>query len=102
MKLKSRLRHLLDRHDLTAAQLSRKAGVSQQVISSWLRGAEPKKVTQVKLVADALNVSMDSLCFGDKDVDKEDTPDLASNLNNEYFTGLFEVKIRRIKPKKGE
>lgn len=95
MNLKNQLGLYLDEKDMTAAQLSRRSGVSQQVISQWLRGAEPKKLTQVKNVAEALSVSVDHLCFGDGlEASSLESDTLAGA---DWLSGLFEVKIRRIK-----
>jgi transcriptional regulator with XRE-family HTH domain len=102
MILKDRLRFLLDQRSMTAAALARKAGVSKQVISVWLGGAEPRKLDQVKKVADALGVSMDSLCFGEPGM--QEAPDSMGTLfgNGGWVTGVFEVKLRRIKKRQGE
>jgi transcriptional regulator with XRE-family HTH domain len=95
MNLMKKLKTYLEHFDLTAAQVSRKSGVSQQVISQWLRGAEPKKLTQVKNVAEVFGCSVDHLCFGEG-IDRVGE---AAQLipQDEWLSGLFEVKIRRIK-----
>lgn len=95
MNLMNQLRLYLKEHDMTAAQLSRRSGVSQQVISQWLHGAEPKKLTQVKNVAEALHTSVDHLCFGEGlDTIKDNISLMGSE---DWLSGLFEVKIRRVK-----
>lgn len=82
---------------MTAAQLSRKSGVSQQVLSLWLRGGEPKKMSQVKSVAEVLGTSVDHLCFG-TDVDREaqKVTELDALLGESWVSGIFEVRFRRI------
>lgn len=95
--LKNQLKLYLERLDLTAAQLSRKAGVSQQVLSTWLQGGEPRKMDQVKKVADALGTTVDNLCFGDGLKGEEKSLNLDEILGDEWISGLFEVKLRRVK-----
>lgn len=97
MTLKKQLQLYLEKSDLTAAQLSRKSGVSQQVLSTWLRGGEPRKMEQVKKVADALGTTVDHLCFGEGAQSKEGSMDLDTVFGDEWISGLFEVKLRRIK-----
>lgn len=98
MNLKNQLKNYLDHFDMTAAQLSRKSGVSQQVLSTWLRGGDPKKMTQVKKVADSLNTSVDNLCFGSGiSRGQNEEGGFQSLMNDEWVSGVFEVKIRRVK-----
>lgn len=92
MKLKSQLALLLDRHDMTSAQLSRKASVPTQTISNWLSGKKPKDFDQVKRVADALGgVSLDYLLFG---VEPTKKPAIEEH-ESEILAGVFEVVLRR-------
>ena len=51
MNLKGQLRFFLDLRGMTAAELSRKSGVSKQVLSIWLAGGQPKRIEQIKKVA---------------------------------------------------
>ncbi len=96
--LKNQLNLYLRHLDLSAAQLSRRSGVSKQVLSAWLSGAAPKKLDQVKSVADVLNVSIDHLCFGEgiPSENRAGEP-LDLLLGDEWITGLFEIKLRRVK-----
>lgn len=98
MRLKYQLKYYLEKNELTAAQLSRKSGVSPQVLSTWLAGGEPKKMGQVKAVASAFNTTVDNLCFGEGDLKEQDKSiDLESVIGNEWISGLFEVRLRRVK-----
>lgn len=101
MNLKTQLRALLDKRGMTPAELSRKAGVSKQVISLWQSGAKPKNVEQVKAVADALGVTVDCLLFGNSD-DRETRTGVGLDalLGNDWISGAFEIKIRRIPGRK--
>lgn len=95
MNLKNQLKFYLQKDDLTAAQLSKKSGVSKQVLSLWLKGASPKNVQQVKMVAEILKTSVDNLCFGDGKEPKKKS-EFDSMSEDEWFSGQFEIKIRRL------
>ena len=110
MKLKEQLRRLLAERDMTAAQLSRKSGISQSVISDWLSGASPRRIEQVKKAANVLGTSLDELCFGSGSVPKrpegappggksdEKSDDiLGAFIGDEWVGGMFEIRIRRIR-----
>jgi len=100
MNLKKQLRHYLDTHDLSAAQLARKASVPKQSLSGWLAGSNPRDVRQVKKVADALGITLDNLMFGSgSDEESKKHTELSSLLGDEWIGGVFEVKFRRVKVK---
>jgi len=96
MTLKKQLELYIEHRGTTAAKLAAKAGVSKQVLSLWLGGGSPRKIEQVKAVADVLGVSVDHLCFGSgielgQGGSKDSFPD------DEWMSGKFEIKVRRIK-----
>lgn len=98
MNLKNQLRVYLELRNTTAAELSRKTGVSKQVLSLWLDGAQPKNIAQVKKVALALGTTVDHLCFGDgRDTEAQKTTELDALLGDQWISGLFEVRFRRVK-----
>lgn len=100
MNLKKQLRFYLDTHDLSAAQLARKANIPKQSLSGWLAGSNPRDVRQVKKVADALGVTLDNLMFGSgQDEDTKKHAELSALLGDEWIGGVFEVKFRRVKGK---
>ena len=97
MKLKTELKTLLAARAITASELSKKSGVSKQTISDWMAGREPKRLTQVKKVADVLNVSLDELCFGSNTETLERKQNIEQLLTEQWVSGVFEVKFRRLK-----
>lgn len=98
MNLKTQLTLYLEIRNMTAAELSRKSGVSKQVISQWLGGAEPKKLDQVKSVATSLNTTVDHLCFGSgRDSESQKVTELDALFGDQWISGVFEVKLRRVK-----
>jgi len=94
VRLKENLRTHLDKQGITAAQLAKRAGVSKQVLSTWLNGASPRKIEQVKKVADSLSVSVDELCFGSKMPTAQDQFPFPSD---QWISGVFEIKVRKVK-----
>lgn len=103
LNLKQQLKLFLSQREMTSAQLSRKSGVSQQVLSLWLKGADPKKMSQVKKVAEVFGTSVDHLCFGsglDKEAQK--VTELDALLGDEWISGLFEVRFRRVRKSGGD
>lgn len=98
MRLKIQLQFYLSHRGITAAELARKAKVSKQLLSLWLGGSEPRKLDQVRQVAQALGTTVDNLCFGDGlDKEAEKTTDLEALLGDGWVGGLFEVRLRRVK-----
>lgn len=98
MTLKKQLRFYLDLHDMTAAQLARKAKVPKQSLSGWLSGSNPRDVKQVKKVADSLGVSLDNLMFGNgEDENLQKHTEINSLLGDDWIGGTFEVRFRRVK-----
>jgi transcriptional regulator with XRE-family HTH domain len=93
VKLKQTLLTLLDKNDLTAAQLSRKAMVPKQNLHNWLQGAKPRDVEQIKRVADTLHVSMEYLLFGIKEKSTNPLLDKADEIS----AGAWEVILRKTK-----
>lgn len=100
MTLKKQLKHYLERYDMTAAQLARKANVPKQSLSGWIAGSKPRDVTQVKKVADALGVSLDNLLFGQgEDKGLSGDAEMSALLGDGWVGGVFEVRFRRVKGK---
>lgn len=97
MKLKDQLKKRIKLSGITASQLSRDSGVPKQSISDWLAGRSPRNLDHLKKVADALSVSVDELCFGADETSRNETPILEALLGDEWLSGVFEVKLRRIK-----
>jgi transcriptional regulator with XRE-family HTH domain len=98
MTLKKQLQFYLEKRDIAAAHLARRANVPKQSLSGWLAGSKPRDINQVKRVADYLGVSLDHLMFGIGDeAASAKGSDIHSLLNNEWVSGTFELKIRRVK-----
>lgn len=97
MNLKNQLQLYLEENDMTMAQLARKAGIAKQTLHNWSTSQKPGDIRQVKKVAEVLGTSIDSLLFGEGIEVIEKVNPLDALMDGEYFSGVFEVKVRRIK-----
>ena len=94
MNLKNQLKLYMQQNDLTASKLASRSGVSKQVLSLWLSGGSPRKIEQVKKVADYFATSVDHLCFG---VGMEKAQTINQTIpDDEWLSGVFEIKVRRV------
>lgn len=96
MNLKDQLKFYLDQHKLSVLQLSKQTKVPNATLAEWLKGRSPKKMDQVKAVADFFDVSIDHLCYGDGE-EKDQIMELDDIIGNQWLSGTFEVRLRRVK-----
>ncbi|TXH50277.1 MAG: XRE family transcriptional regulator [Desulfurellales bacterium] len=94
MKLRQVLRMELERRGWSLAELSRRSRVPKATVADWAAGRQPRDVAALKRVADVLGLTVDELCFGRTTPAAEP---LQEALGNGWLTGLFEVRIRRVK-----
>jgi len=86
------LKDLLHKSDITVTQLARRTKVPRQTLDNWVAGQEPRSLKQVKVVAEYFEVSVDYLCFGQREKDRS-----IEDFGNEINAGVFEVVLRRVK-----
>ena len=91
LKVKDQLRLLLKQHGITASELARRSGVPKQVLSQWLGGVEPRKLTHLKKVADVFGISIDALCFGNS---RKESLQSNHSFSPNWIEGVFEGRIR--------
>lgn len=96
MQLKSILRQLLKERGISISNLSKATKVPQQTLHNWLSGTEPRSLSQVKKVADFLEVTLDYVCFGIEQSSKQKIESYQDEIN----AGVFEVVLRRVKIQK--
>lgn len=95
LMLQTCLKRLLKEEDMTVAQLSRATKIPPQTLNNWLSGQEPRKLSQVKIIADYFEVTLDQLLYGvDPMVQKKN---VISDFSDEINAGIFEVVLRRVK-----
>lgn len=96
MTLKTILRRLIQEKGVTVAALSRHTGVPLQTLHGWLNGNEPKRISQLKLVADFFEVTVDYLCFSDSKLKLKSKNLSLWSTNEEVHSGIYEVTLRKI------
>lgn len=93
MKLSKQLKLLLQRSDLTVAQLARATGVSPKTIYNWLEEQKPRDISAVKRVADRFGVTLDYICYG---IDEQGMRTEFDQYRDEINAGIFEVVLRKV------
>ena len=86
-QLRTILEGLLQKHGLRASELARRSGVPKQVLSLWLAGVEPRKLSHLKSVACVFGLTIDALCYGE--------PPTASEAPAAVHEGIYEISLRR-------
>jgi len=101
MNLSKQLEYYMKKKGLNILQLSKLSKIPKSTINDWTNRQEPKKLSQVKAVATVLQTSIDNLVFGSKeDADLEKITEIEHLISGEqWLSGLFEVRIRRVKDK---
>jgi transcriptional regulator with XRE-family HTH domain len=92
-----RLKQLLEKHNLSAAELARKTGIPKSTVQSWLVTGQPS-IDHLDKMASYFNMSIDELVFNRK----PKSP--AEELFNEVFihSGTYRVQVTRLVKKDEE
>lgn len=61
MLMYERFELLLEKNKVTAAEVSRKTGISKATLSKWKHGVSTPKMDKLKLIADFFHVSVEWL-----------------------------------------
>ncbi len=96
MKLSSTLNSLCKKRRITLSELARRAGVPKQTLHNWTLGRRSVNPDQLKKVAQALEVSVHYLLYGDQD--PFETPN--EEILKEIFSGDVRVTLHRIERRK--
>ncbi len=93
------LQHLMEQKNLSARELASRLGFPAKTVNEWVGkgGRMPRNPDHLKKLADFFQVSLHQLLFGE-----DDPRSLLSEVLNktEIHTGLYEISIKRIEPKK--
>lgn len=65
MKIAKNLEKYLKADEITLNEFSKRVSISPSTIHGWLNGVPPKKLSDLKKVADYFNITLDELCFGE-------------------------------------
>jgi len=94
MEISRQLGKLLNESGMSISELSRKVDISSKTLHNWSVGQKPRDIDQVKKVSDFFGISVDELCFGIKDKNRESK---FENHREEINAGIYEVVLRKIK-----
>lgn len=86
-------KRIIDEKRLSLKLISKDTGVPNSTLAEWLNNRTPKNPEQVRKVAKYLGVSMHFFLFGEEDSEEP----LHKILKEDFFSGTFEVNIKRIK-----
>ena len=98
LKLAKVLKALLEKHDITARELSRATKVPQPTLTNYLSGRSANKLEHLMAIAEYFNVTLEYLLF-----EEAPEPTLGSVLTEGVFDGWLRVRIDKAIPikKKG-
>lgn len=93
LQIGANLRKIIKDRRLTLKEISLATGVPSTTIAEWTNNRAPKNPVQMKLVANFLEVSIHYLLFGEEDTQEP----INKILKEDFFSGTFEINIRRVK-----
>lgn len=88
------LKKLMERNRHTLTSISKATSIPKSTISEWLNNRAPNPIHAAK-VAKHLGVSLHYLLFSEEDSEEP----LHKILKEDFFSGTFEINIRRVKIK---
>lgn len=97
LKIGPTLVQLMDEQRLSLKELSFSSGVPQSTISHMRANRQPRDISTVMSVANALGVSLFYLLYGKNEPSQKS--DFVSELIAGLFSGVFEVRVKKIKNK---
>lgn len=62
-RLGKNLRSLIKERGMTVVAVSSKTGIPLQTLHGWLAGVCPRRIWQVKIVAEYFGLTLDELCY---------------------------------------
>lgn len=98
MKLGQTIQELCRQRDWTLARLAREADVPPQTVHNWSLGRKAVNPDQLKKIANALEVSLHYLMFGE--ADPFEAP--AEEVLKELFSGDVRITLHRIERAKAD
>ncbi len=74
------------------------SGIAESTLFEWANNREPRSPVKAKMLADALDISLNELLFDERDQPQK--IELQSLLKEDVFSGVFEISIKRVKEKR--
>jgi transcriptional regulator with XRE-family HTH domain len=97
IKLGPTINRLMHEQGVSLKELSITSGVPQSTLSYMRRNRQPRDIQTVMAVAQALNVSLYYLLYGQEDPSVKGT--FVTDLTSELFSGVFEITIKKLRRK---
>lgn len=94
LKLHKILRRMIQERGWSVSHFCRNAELPRQTVHNWLSGQMPGDFEMVKRAADALEVSLDKLCF-DEDLEMRAESTSLPGVREIGSVMTFEVVVRR-------
>lgn len=98
IKIGTTLKSLLEERRMTLKEVSKATGVPSSTLAEWQNGRAPKNPEQAQKVAKHLGVSLHYFLFGEEDTEEP----LHKLMKEDFFSGTFEINIKRIKIQKSK
>ncbi len=96
VNLKLNLKYLLRTRSLNVLKLSKETKLPKSTIADWCAGNSPKRIEQLKILADYFNLSVDQLVF-EKDPSIFDKPKQQKAEAVEFISfGKYDVYLKKI------
>jgi transcriptional regulator with XRE-family HTH domain len=94
------LKRILEERGISARAAAELAQIPPSTLSQWLAGINPTDMKAVNRLAVALNIEFHFLVLGEPAPSKQHKMEDHFEIENEAsMSGLFEISIRRLKPK---
>lgn len=93
MQLRTVLKNLMKSHNITIRELAKHTSVAEGTIKTWLSGAAPRSMEDVRKVARHFCVSFEYLIFGEDEGQQTSIENLPLE---DLFDGWLKVNIQRV------
>ena len=96
IRIQETLPLLLKSKRITLRGLARRTGISVSTLAGWIsENSNPSNLKQVSIVADALEVSLDYLVYGEREIEL----DLKQTRGDVILDGIYRLRLERLDTK---
>jgi transcriptional regulator with XRE-family HTH domain len=97
IKIGSVLRRLLKLQSKTVKKVSQETGIPYSTLHTWLENRQPKDILKAQRLADYFGISLNQLLFDQEEIRNEELSGQTQSKSNDFFKGIFEITIKKIK-----